>query len=111
MTIGRRNWLFADTYKGAAALAVYYTLVTTATMNDADPYFYIRYLCEKVPGGILGPVHPLSKELLESLMPWSEQYKAYEKAAREELIRTIQFTSDPKPDVKTLRQKNQEAVA
>ena len=44
-------------------------------------------------------------------MPWSEQYKAYDKAAREELIRMIQFTSDPKPDVKTLRQKNQEAVA
>ena len=111
VTIGRRNWLFADTYKGAVALAVYYTLVTTATMNGADPYFYIRYLCEKVPGGILGPVSPLSKEFLESLMPWSEQYKAYEKAAREELFKTIQFTSGPKPDVEAMRQKNQEAAA
>ena len=111
LTIGRRNWLFADTYKGAAALAVYYTLVTTATMNGADPYFYIRYLCEKVPGGIQGPALPLSKEFLEGLMPWSEQYKAYEKAAREELFRMIQFTSDPKPDVNALRQKNQETAA
>ena len=42
-------------------------------------YYYIKYLCEHVPGGLLGPIRQLTDEELEALMPWSEEYKAYEK--------------------------------
>jgi len=76
---GRRAWLFCDTPDGAKALSLFYSLVATAQLNDANDYYYIKYLCEHVPGGLLGPIRQLTDEELEALMPWSEEYKAYEK--------------------------------
>ena len=76
---GRRAWLFCDTPDGAKALALFYSLVATAQLNNANDYYYVKYLCEHIPGGLLGPVGQLSDEKLEALMPWSEEYKAYEK--------------------------------
>ena len=76
---GRRAWLFCDTPDGARALALFYSLVVTAQLNNANDYYYVKYLCERIPGGLLGPVGQLSDEILETLMPWSEEYKAYEK--------------------------------
>ena len=76
---GRRAWLFCDTPDGAKALALFYSLVATAQMNNANDYYYVKYLCEHIPGGLLGPVRQLSDEELKALMPWSEEYKAYEK--------------------------------
>ncbi len=76
---GRRAWLFCDTPDGAKALALFYSLVATAQLNNANDYYYVKYLCEHIPGGLLGPVSQLSDEMLETLMPWSEEYRAYEK--------------------------------
>ena len=76
---GRRAWLFCDTPDGAKALALFYSLVATAQLNSANDYYYVKYLCEHIPGGLLGPVGQLSDEKLETLMPWSEEYRAYEK--------------------------------
>jgi hypothetical protein len=76
---GRRAWLFCDTPDGAKALALFYSLVATAQLNNANDYYYVKYLCEHIPGGLLGPVRQLSDEDLEALMPWSEEYRAYEK--------------------------------
>lgn len=76
---GRRAWLFCDTPDGAKALALFYSLVITAQLNGANDYYYIKYLCEHVPGGLLGPIRQLTDEELEVLMPWSKEYKDYEK--------------------------------
>ena len=76
---GRRAWLFCDTPDGAKALALFYSLVATAQLNNANDYYYVKYLCEHIPGGLLGPVGQLSDEKLKTLMPWSEKYIAYEK--------------------------------
>jgi hypothetical protein len=76
---GRRAWLFCDTPDGPKALSLFYSLVATAQLNGANDYCYIKYLCEHVPGGLLGPIRQLTDEELEVLMPWSEEYKAYEK--------------------------------
>jgi hypothetical protein len=35
--IGRKNWLFADTPKGASASAVIYSLIETANANGHVP--------------------------------------------------------------------------
>ncbi len=40
--IGRRNWLFSDTVRGAEASANLYSIVETAKANGIEPY---RYLC------------------------------------------------------------------
>jgi len=47
--LGRRNWLFADTVKGAKASAALYSIVSTARANGLEPYTYLRRLFAKLP--------------------------------------------------------------
>ena len=66
-TVGRKNWLFCDTQKGAAASASIYSIVETAKANGLNIYLYFKYLLEQMTDcDWLG--HP---ELLTDLMPWS----------------------------------------
>ena len=41
---GRKNWLFADTPKGADASAAVYSLVETAKANGLDVFLYLQEL-------------------------------------------------------------------
>ena len=97
---GRRAWLFCDTPDGAKALSLFYSLVVTAQLNGANDYYYIKYLCEHVPGGLLGPIRQLTDEELEALMPWSEEYKAYEKHEIESRYDAITLGNDMKKPTK-----------
>lgn len=65
--VGRKNWLFCDTPKGADSSAVVYTLVETAKANDLDPYDYLLNVLSAMP--YLGK-NPTPEEL-DRLMPWS----------------------------------------
>ena len=105
IAVGRRNWLFAYSFDGADATAVYYTLVSTAMKNGTDPFYYIKYLCERMPGGIDGPAPAvqLTKEFLESMMPWSEKYREYEKEERMQLYSLVRLASGEKIDIPTVR--------
>lgn len=105
VAVGRRNWLFAYSFDGADALAVDYTLVSTALKNNADPFFYVKYLCERMPGGIDGPspAIQLTEEFLKSMMPWSPEYQAYEAEERSRLSSMVSLTSDEKPDIAAMR--------
>jgi transposase len=47
--LGRRNWLFADTVKGAKASATLYSIVSTARANGLEPYAYLRRLFTALP--------------------------------------------------------------
>lgn len=47
--VGRKNWLFSCTPEGAHASACIYTLVETAKANGLEPYWYLKYLFEKLP--------------------------------------------------------------
>lgn len=47
--IGRKNWLFSATPEGAAASAAIYTIIETAKANGLEPYWYLRYLLERLP--------------------------------------------------------------
>jgi len=47
--IGRKNWLFSASPEGAAASAALYSLIETAKANGLEPYWYFRYLLEKLP--------------------------------------------------------------
>lgn len=47
--IGRKNWLFNASPKGAAASAAMYSLIETAKANGLEPYWYFRYVLEKLP--------------------------------------------------------------
>ena len=47
--VGRKNWLFADTVRGANASANLYSLVETAKANALEPYAYLRLVFTALP--------------------------------------------------------------
>lgn len=67
--IGRKNFLFHDTVKGAEASAIIYSLVETAKMNKLNIYQYLYTLLLYMPD------YKNEPEGIEELMPWSEFIK------------------------------------
>lgn len=47
--VGRRNWLFSDTVKGAEAGANLYSLIETAKANGLEPYGYLCLVFRDLP--------------------------------------------------------------
>ena len=66
-TVGRKNWLFSDTSKGASASAIVYSIVETAKANVLNAYTYLEYLLMYMPD----TEWQSDPDLLEDLMPWS----------------------------------------
>ena len=62
--IGRKNWLFNNTPRGAYASANLYSLVETARANNLNPYNYLDYIFTMIPVAD-------TKEKLEKLLPWN----------------------------------------
>jgi len=71
-TIGRKNWLFSGSPKGAEASAAVYSIIETAKANDLNPYEYLRFLFKNLPGMQFGQ-HP---EFLEDLLPWDPEVQS-----------------------------------
>ena len=70
-TVGRKNWLFADTTKGASASAAVYSIIETAKANGLKVYTYLEYLFLYMPDTDWRNC----PEELDVLMPWSESVK------------------------------------
>ncbi|CQR74732.1 Transposase IS66 family protein [Sporomusa ovata DSM 2662] len=68
-TVGRRNWLFSGSPKGATASAVVYSIVETAKVNGLNPYKYLKFIFSELPGVQFGQ-HP---EFLEDYLPWNPE--------------------------------------
>ena len=62
--IGRKNWLFSDTVKGAQASANLYSLIETAKANGLDPYRYLCHVFNALPAAD-------TVEKIEALLPWA----------------------------------------
>ena len=60
--IGRKNFLFSGSPRGADASATMYTLVESAKMNGLEPWAYLNYLFEKLPSA-------KSEQALLALLP------------------------------------------
>lgn len=67
-TLGRKNWLFSGSPKGAKTSAAIYSIIETAKANGLVPYKYLNFIFEELPGVIFGE-HP---EFLEDYLPWNE---------------------------------------
>jgi transposase len=65
--IGRKNWLFANTPRGADASATIYSLVETAKENGLNPLPYLKHLFERLPN-----MNWKDPQALVPLLPWSE---------------------------------------
>ena len=68
-TVGRKNWLFADTPKGASASAAVYSLVETAKANGLNVYAYLQHLLLYMPD----TEWQRYPEELDELMPWAPE--------------------------------------
>lgn len=65
--IGRKNWMFSNTPRGAQASAIIYSIVETAKENGLNPLNYLTYLFEQLPN-----IDVKDDSLLDPLLPWSE---------------------------------------
>lgn len=68
--IGRKNWLFSNSSKGAKASALIYSIIETAKANGLVIEKYLVYLMNKL-SNIDMPSN--NKEALLELMPWSKE--------------------------------------
>jgi transposase len=62
--VGRKNWLFAGSPRGAKASSFFYSLIQTAIENGMNPYGYLKYVFDQAAlmnGEING----------EKLLPWN----------------------------------------
>jgi len=67
-TVGRKNFLFCDTVRGAQASAVAYSIIQTAIANGLNPYQYLLYLFMELPTVLAkNPDADLS-----AYFPWSD---------------------------------------
>ena len=47
--VGRRNWLFSGSSRGAEASCAIYSLIETAKHHQLDPFAYLNHVFEKAP--------------------------------------------------------------
>ena len=66
--IGRKNFLFADTVRGAKASAIIYSITETAKENGLNPMNYLSYLFEKMPNVDLKS----NLDIFGLLLPWGK---------------------------------------
>jgi hypothetical protein len=64
--IGRKNWLFSNTEKGAATSAMFYSIIETAKENGLKQYEYLKYIFEIAPNIDLNNMDDICL-----LLPWN----------------------------------------
>ena len=47
--VGRKNWLFSGSPRGAESSATLFSIIETAKANGQEPYWYLRKLFEELP--------------------------------------------------------------
>ena len=68
--IDRKNFLFANTPKGATGSAIMYSMIQTAIENGLEPYRYLTWLLKTANNADLK-----DPNIVESLLPWNSPEK------------------------------------
>lgn len=63
-TLGRKNWLFSQSVRGAEASAALYSMIETAKANGLEPYHYLCHIFKELPCAD-------SLEAFEALLPYN----------------------------------------
>ena len=66
--VGRKNWMFADTVRGAEASANLYSLIETAKANGIEPWAYLQHVFTELPKAVM-------LEDVEALLPHREIHR------------------------------------
>ena len=68
---GKRNWLFAKSFRGAQASAAIYSIMETTMLNRLKSYHYLTYVMKK-----LKSLLAISEKNLLELLPWFDSQPA-----------------------------------
>ncbi|MBI5285435.1 MAG: IS66 family transposase [Chloroflexi bacterium] len=63
VAVGRRNWLFAGSFKGGERAALIYSLIETCRQHEIDPFVYFRDVLERLP--------VTASDRIGDLTPWA----------------------------------------
>lgn len=66
-TVGRKNWLFSGSPKGADASAKVYSIIETCKANGLNVEKYLNYIFKELPK----EEHPTHVDVLDKYMPWN----------------------------------------
>ena len=88
-SLGRNNWKCIDSIDGAITLGYYYSLTETAKANGAVPLYYLKYLFERLPALFEASGGKPAPQSFDSLMPWTEDYRSYERQTIAELNKNL----------------------
>lgn len=91
--IDRKNFLLANTPKGARGSAVIFSLIQTAMENGLDPYKYLVWLLNQAKSADLA-----SEESISCLLPWNASMRCLDTSNTEWTCksRSISFTLNTK---------------
>ena len=64
--IGRKNFMFSNTPRGARGSAIIYSIIETAKENNLKPFNYLMHLFEQLPN-----VDTKDPTVIDNLLPWS----------------------------------------
>ena len=70
LVMGRKNWLFSQSFEGAKSSAIILSLLETVKRNCLDSEKYLTYLLEKLPN----EESFAKKAVLEAYLPWGINY-------------------------------------
>ena len=79
--VGKKNWMFHDSVKGAQASTVIYSLSETAKLNNLRPYYYFKHLLTELPK-LRDEKGNIDSTKLDHLLPWSTELPAECRKAR-----------------------------
>ena len=63
VALGRKNWLFAGSEGGGKAMAIAFTLIETAKLNNVDPQAWLTWVLERIAD------HKINR--IDELLPWN----------------------------------------
>ena len=72
--IDRKNFLFANTPKGATGSAVMFSMIQTAIENGLDPYHYLTWLLKAAKDADLS-----LEDTIQTLLPWNAPAECHAK--------------------------------
>lgn len=103
--VGRKNWLFSNTPRGAEASAAVYSITTTAKANNLNPRLYVEWLLDKMPNA-----GALTDDIVDSLLPWSSAVPETCRLSPEGAQSAREFPDDPivgaDPDIENDEMEN-----
>lgn len=71
--VGRKNWMFCTSVKGAEASAATYSVIESAKANGLDPYKYLVYVFKYLPNQDIVN----NPEIIREFLPWGKQVQQH----------------------------------